>query len=103
MSDGQKEGVPPRRVGPCFGAFCMSDLSFFDPPIEIAAGGARQDMIMSRLKASGLRLDELGEVLAAGLDARRRQQSQGGQGQRPQADRQAGLPSPAHAGCLTSC
>lgn len=55
MSDGQKEGVPPRRVGPCFGAFCMSDLSFFDPPIEIAAGGARQDMIMSRLKASGLR------------------------------------------------
>ena len=33
----------------------MSDLSFFDPPIEIAAGGPRQDMIMSRLKASGLR------------------------------------------------
>ncbi len=33
----------------------MSDLSFFDPPIEIAASGLRQDLIMSRLKASGLR------------------------------------------------
>ncbi|MFN7164541.1 MAG: hypothetical protein ACK4P2_06945 [Hyphomonas sp.] len=33
----------------------MSDLSFFDPPIEIAAGSARLDLIMSRLKASGMR------------------------------------------------
>lgn len=33
----------------------MSDLSFFDPPIEIAAGSPRHDEIAARLKASGMR------------------------------------------------
>jgi GGDEF domain-containing protein len=33
----------------------MSDLSFFDPPIEIAAGSPRLEMITSRLRASGMR------------------------------------------------
>jgi len=33
----------------------MSDLSFFDPPIEIAAASPRIEMITSRLKASGMR------------------------------------------------
>ena len=33
----------------------MSDLSFLDPPIEIAAESPRTEMIFSRLKASGLR------------------------------------------------
>jgi PleD family two-component response regulator len=33
----------------------MSDLSFFDPPIEIAAESPRLELITSRLKASGLR------------------------------------------------
>ncbi len=33
----------------------MSDLSFFDPPIEIAAASPRLEMIASRLKASGMR------------------------------------------------
>jgi GGDEF domain-containing protein len=33
----------------------MSDLSFFDPPIEIAAGSPRLEMISSRLRASGMR------------------------------------------------
>lgn len=33
----------------------MTGLSFFDPPIEIAAGNPRLDLIMSRLKASGMR------------------------------------------------
>lgn len=55
MSGLQKEGVPPRRGWTCFGAFCMSDLSFLDPPIEIAAESPRAEMIFSRLKASGLR------------------------------------------------
>jgi PleD family two-component response regulator len=33
----------------------MSDFSFFDPPIEIAAGSPRFEMIEMKLKASGLR------------------------------------------------
>lgn len=33
----------------------MLDFSFFDPPIEVAAGSPRLEMIVSRLKASGLR------------------------------------------------
>lgn len=33
----------------------MSDLSFFDPPIEIAAASPRLEMISSRLRASGMR------------------------------------------------
>lgn len=33
----------------------MSDLSFFDPPIEIAAGPPRLDQIAARLRASGMR------------------------------------------------
>ena len=37
------------------GAFRMSDLSFFDPPIEIAAESPRLEVIASRLRASGMR------------------------------------------------
>ena len=56
MSEPQKEGVPPRPPVAVFVApFRMSDLSFLDPPIEIAAEGARADLIFSRLRASGLR------------------------------------------------
>lgn len=33
----------------------MFDLSFLDPPIEVAAASPRLDMILSRLKAHGLR------------------------------------------------
>ncbi|PKP81867.1 MAG: hypothetical protein CVT79_08930 [Alphaproteobacteria bacterium HGW-Alphaproteobacteria-18] len=33
----------------------MLDFSFYDPPIEVAAGSPRLEMIVSRLKASGLR------------------------------------------------
>ncbi|MEQ9507389.1 MAG: hypothetical protein RLO80_14110 [Hyphomonas sp.] len=33
----------------------MSDLSFFDPPIEIAAESPRLEVIVSRLRASGMR------------------------------------------------
>ena len=55
MSGPQKEGVPPRRGWTCIGAFRMSDLSFFDPPIEIAAQSPRLEVIASRLRASGMR------------------------------------------------
>jgi GGDEF domain-containing protein len=53
----QKEGVPPRPLAaPCILARTrMSDLSFFDPPIEIAAGSPRLEMILSRLRYSGMR------------------------------------------------
>ena len=37
------------------GAFRMSDLSFFDPPIEIAAESPRLELIASRLRAGGMR------------------------------------------------
>jgi len=33
----------------------MLDLSFLDPPIEVAAANPRLDMILSRLKAHGMR------------------------------------------------
>ena len=33
----------------------MSDLSFFDPPIEIVAESPRQEMILSRLRSGGMR------------------------------------------------
>lgn len=55
MSGPQKEGVPPRRGWPCIGTFRMSDLSFFDPPIEIAAESPRFELISSRLQAGGMR------------------------------------------------
>ena len=33
----------------------MLDFSFYDPPIEVAAGSPRLEQIMTRLKAAGLR------------------------------------------------
>jgi len=33
----------------------MLDLSFLDPPIEVAASSPRLDMILSRLRAHGMR------------------------------------------------
>ena len=33
----------------------MFDLSYLDPPIEVAATSPRLDMIMSRLRTSGMR------------------------------------------------
>lgn len=47
--------MPPRRGWTGFGAFRMSDLSFFDSPIEIAAENPRLDLISSRLRAGGMR------------------------------------------------
>lgn len=61
MSGPQKEGVPQRPLaaplyqGSILTHSCMSDLSFFDPPIEIAAASPRLEMILSRLRSGGMR------------------------------------------------